>query len=68
MFLFDVYSFMAENTLAVNVARRLAFTIRMVVQEQSFSEMDVFIAMTWVRHDSPFYPSIHCPLPLAGMA
>jgi hypothetical protein len=46
MFLFDVYSFMAENTLAVNVARRLAFTIRMVVQEQSFSEMDVFIAMT----------------------
>jgi hypothetical protein len=48
MFLFDVYSFNAENRLAVNVARRMAFTIRMVVRSDAFNEMDVFIAMTWV--------------------
>lgn len=45
MFLFDVFSFTAENTLAINVARRLTGTIKHVIQEEEYAEMDVFIAM-----------------------
>jgi len=47
MFLFDVFSFNAQNTEAVNVARRLVATVRVVVVNDSLtSDLDVFIAMT----------------------
>lgn len=47
MFLFDVFCFTADNTLAVNVARRLVETIKVVMQDDSYAEMDVFITMIW---------------------
>ena len=48
MFLFDVFSFNAPNDLAVGVARRLAFTVRAMSNDNLHSDLDVFIAMTWV--------------------
>ena len=48
MFLFDVFSYNAENTLAVNVARRLTFTVKTVTHDMLNSDFDVFLAMTWV--------------------
>ena len=45
MFLFDVFSFNAPNEKAVNVARRLAFTVKLVMNEQMSSDLDIFIAM-----------------------
>ncbi|WVF68407.1 hypothetical protein IAT40_003172 [Kwoniella sp. CBS 6097] len=47
MFLFDVFSFNAENNDAVNVAKRLTVTVRFVAKEVMVSDLDVFIAMTW---------------------
>ncbi|OCF34322.1 hypothetical protein I316_03836 [Kwoniella heveanensis BCC8398] len=47
MFLFDVFSFNAENHDAVNVAKRLTVTVRFVSKEVMVSDLDVFIAMTW---------------------
>lgn len=47
MFLFDVFSFNTPNDQAVAVARRLAFTIRAVMNDAMGSDLDVFIAMTW---------------------
>ncbi|WVQ95964.1 hypothetical protein IAU59_003063 [Kwoniella sp. CBS 9459] len=47
MFLFDVFSFNAENIDAVNVAKRLTVTVRFVAKEVMVSDLDVFIAMTW---------------------
>jgi len=46
MFLLDVFSFNAQNDKAVDVARRLTATIRMVQREAWTSDLDVFIAMT----------------------
>lgn len=48
MFLFDVYAFSAENTLAVNVARRMTATIGLIGRLDAYDDLDVFIAMTWV--------------------
>ena len=47
MFLFDVFSFGAENTQAVGVAQRLCHTIRVVPDVSLTGDFDVFIAMTW---------------------
>ncbi|WWC95459.1 hypothetical protein V866_002323 [Kwoniella sp. B9012] len=47
MFLYDVFSFNAENTDAINVAKRLTVTVRFVSKEVMTSDLDVFIAMTW---------------------
>jgi hypothetical protein len=58
MFLFDVFSFNSQNDAAVAVARRLVATIRSdIVHDALTSDLDVFIAMTWVskvraRHHS----------------
>lgn len=48
MFLFDVFAYNAENTDAVNVARRLTQTIRCLRVELAGigGDFDVFIAMT----------------------
>jgi len=46
MFLFDVFSFNAENQQAVSVARRLTWAVRAVAGQPSAGDMDVFIAMT----------------------
>lgn len=48
MFLFDVFTYNAENTDAVNVARRLTQTIRCMRMNVSGlgGDFDVFIAMT----------------------
>ena len=46
MFLFDVYSFNAENKEAVGVARRLTVAIKAVAKETMNGDLDVFIAMT----------------------
>lgn len=46
MFMWDVYAFTAENTLAVNVARRMAATISLVLERNAFDELDTFIPMT----------------------
>ncbi len=45
MFLFDVYSFNAENHEAVGVARRLVFTIRTVMGHVSLSLFLCFSAL-----------------------
>ncbi|WRT69797.1 uncharacterized protein IL334_006788 [Kwoniella shivajii] len=47
MFLYDVFSFSAENTDAVNVAQRLTVTVKFVSRQVMSSDLDVFIAMTW---------------------
>ncbi|EIW71404.1 hypothetical protein TREMEDRAFT_60335 [Tremella mesenterica DSM 1558] len=47
MFLWDIYSFNAENHLAVGVARRLTCTIRRISAETMRADFDVFIVMTW---------------------
>nr|XP_018260194.1 uncharacterized protein I303_07111 [Kwoniella dejecticola CBS 10117]OBR82352.1 hypothetical protein I303_07111 [Kwoniella dejecticola CBS 10117] len=47
MFLYDVFSFNAENTDAINVAKRLTVTVRFVRKDVMTSDLDVFIAMTW---------------------
>nr|XP_019009262.1 uncharacterized protein I206_05910 [Kwoniella pini CBS 10737]OCF48043.1 hypothetical protein I206_05910 [Kwoniella pini CBS 10737] len=47
MFLYDVFAFNAENTDAVNVAKRLTVTVRFVRKDAMTSDLDVFIAMTW---------------------
>lgn len=46
MFLWDVYAFSAENTLAVTVARRMAGTIAVVLERNAFEDLDTFIPMT----------------------
>lgn len=48
MFLFDVFAYNAENTDAVNVARRLTQTIRCMQASVAGlgADFDVFIAMT----------------------
>ena len=45
MFLYDVYSFNAENTDAVNVARRLTATVKYVAEQGINGDFDVFIIM-----------------------
>ncbi|WVR07980.1 hypothetical protein IAU60_005023 [Kwoniella sp. DSM 27419] len=47
MFLFDVFSFNAENTDAVHVAQRLTATVKQLSQTAMTTDLDVFIAMTW---------------------
>ncbi|WWD20388.1 hypothetical protein CI109_104864 [Kwoniella shandongensis] len=47
MFMEDVFAFNAENTISVNIARRLTATVRYVSSEVTTSDLDVFIAMTW---------------------
>jgi hypothetical protein len=46
MFLFDVFSFNAENQKAVDVARRMTASIRSMHGEPMGGDLDVFIAMT----------------------
>lgn len=41
-----MYSFQAENTLAVNAARRMTGTIGMITKFEAYNDLDVFIAMT----------------------
>jgi hypothetical protein len=49
MFLYDVFSFSAENTESINVARRMTHAIRITIlgQPSLAREFDVFIAMCW---------------------
>ena len=47
MFLYDVYSFNAENTDAVNVARRMTATVKYVAEQGTNGDFDVFITMCW---------------------
>lgn len=49
MFLFDIFSFNAENVEAVNVARRMTHGIRVTLMGSPgmITDFDVFIAMTW---------------------
>ncbi|KAL7423900.1 hypothetical protein Q5752_001485 [Cryptotrichosporon argae] len=49
MFLFDIWAFNAPNTQAVNVARRLAFAARLVVNNPNpvSTPLDVFVSMCW---------------------
>ncbi|WWC92908.1 uncharacterized protein L201_007870 [Kwoniella dendrophila CBS 6074] len=47
MFLYDVFSFNAENNEALNVAKRLTVTVKFVAKEAMTSDLDIFIAMTW---------------------
>ncbi|OXH37554.1 hypothetical protein J008_02158 [Cryptococcus neoformans] len=47
MFIEDVYVFGAENTTAVNIAKRLTVTVRYLAQQAAHSDLDVFIAMMW---------------------
>ncbi|CAK9783250.1 hypothetical protein CC85DRAFT_281995 [Cutaneotrichosporon oleaginosum] len=47
MFLFDVYSYQAENTEAVAVARRLAHTIKALFPQGLAADFDVFISIVW---------------------
>lgn len=54
MFMWDVYAFTAENTLAVNVARRMAATVGVVLQKNAFESLDTFIPMTYVVQASLF--------------
>lgn len=49
MFMWDVYAFTAENTSAVNVARRMAGTVGVVLQRNAFDSLDTFIPMWCVR-------------------
>lgn len=48
MFIEDVYVFGAENTTAVNIAKRLTVTVRYLAQQAAHSDLDVFMAMMWV--------------------
>lgn len=45
MFLYDVYSYQAENHEAVAVARRLAHTIKCIYPKHLAADFDVFISI-----------------------
>ncbi|WVN87511.1 uncharacterized protein L203_102693 [Cryptococcus depauperatus CBS 7841] len=47
MFLEDVYTFNAENTAAVNVAKRLTVTARYLQSQSVHADLDVFTVMMW---------------------
>ncbi|KIR53909.1 hypothetical protein I315_03525 [Cryptococcus gattii Ru294] len=47
MFIEDIYVFGAENTTAVNIAKRLTVTVRYLAQQAAHSDLDAFTAMMW---------------------
>lgn len=47
MYLYDNWAYNVENTLAVNVARRLACAVRTVSATYQITDMDTFVAMCW---------------------
>ena len=60
MFLFDVFSFNAQNAEAVAVARRLVAAVRAIVTREDFiDDFDIFIVMTYA---TPYWA--YCPISL----